>query len=401
MFDSVILRRSENDRPISAGQIAEVLLFYRRVHLFIDYETLIGLIRQIGTKHVLNLLNRAEVTAVYCEEILATQTTLVGITPCHDYGIITMVGHQDEGTFRSPLERLRYRLGRLGIIEKTEVVRFSKAFLKLAPVRKFSGGHFHTDSITDAARNDLLNEEYIKQAIRASVAITPGGYIIGEDFEFEIIKTELGIFVFTNINFESINYRRSQTVPPLEPLTLARLLGNILSARADLTLASFYGGDFITSDITSSIIQVKYAELLRRTELNLDSRQEFKQIILPDSPCLAEVIDSKERSFDEFLILLDHHAPKFKYWVNGVNPDEGLIRSYITECSSTGWLQKLRGKILRYSFTTGMGLLNPIAGVVSGLVNEFIIDKLFTGWRPNHFVEHRLSHFIKGYHDKT
>ena len=42
MCDSVILRRSENDRPISAGQIAEALLFYQRVHLFIDYETLIG-----------------------------------------------------------------------------------------------------------------------------------------------------------------------------------------------------------------------------------------------------------------------------------------------------------------------------------------------------------------------
>jgi hypothetical protein len=82
-------------------------------------------------------------------------------------------------------------------------------------------------------------------------------------------------------------------LPSVEPLTIAHLLSNILDARADLALASFYGGDFVTSAVTSSIIQVRHTELLRRSKLNVDSRRQFAEVVLPDSPSLAEVIDSE------------------------------------------------------------------------------------------------------------
>jgi hypothetical protein len=60
------------------------------------------------------------------------------------------------------------------------------------------------------------------------------------------------MFVFTNIDLESVNRRRAQAVPPVEPLTIAYLLNQILEARADLALASFYGGDFVTSRVVST-----------------------------------------------------------------------------------------------------------------------------------------------------
>lgn len=400
MFDNVVLRRSEHDGPISAGQIAELLLYYQRVHLFIDSETLINLIQQIGTINILRLLERPEVSAVYCEELAATHTTHVGVTPRYDFGFIKFVGHQDDGVFESPRERLQYRLKRHNTIDKTEAIRFSKAFFDLVTVRKLSGNHFGENDIADVARSDLLDQEYAERAIRAAVTATQGGYDPGENLELKLTKTELGIFVFTKINFELINQKRSQSIPPIEPITLAHLLGKILDARTDLTLASFYGGDFITSETTSSIIQIKYAELLKRTKINSDSTRQFKEIVLPDTPTVAEVIDSGERSFDEFLNLLDKSSSrKFNNWVGSANPDEGLIRTYMKDCTSRGWIQRLSTKIVRYFLVTGTGCVNPIAGAASGFVNDFIIDKLFSGWRPNHFVENKLSPFVKGYKD--
>lgn len=394
MFEHIILRRAENGLPISVGQVAEALLYYQRVHLFIDRGTLFNLIRQIGVGRILILLSRAELSAVYCEEVLGTRTDSVGISQYYNYVGFTLLGNEGVGQLKTPLARLQFEIERQGI-PTTEAKRFSKAFLDLVPIRKFSGNYFLQGGITDAAKRDLLDIEYAKQAIRTAVAVTPGGYVVGDDLQLELINSDRGIFVFTNIDLESINRRRTQAIPSIEPLTIAHLLSSILDARADLALASFYGGDFVTSAVTSSIIQVRHTELLRRSKLNMDSRRQFTEIVLPDSPSLAEVIDSGERSFDEFLSLMDK-ATRFKDWLKAVNPDEDLIRTYMRDVSSKGWIQRLPAKSLRYVLTTALGTTNPAVSLLSGFVDNFVVEKLFSGWRPNHFVSGKLSPFVQG-----
>lgn len=394
MFDHIVLRRAEGGLPISAGNIAEALLYYQKVHLFIDRGTLFKLIQQIGNNRVLTLLRRVEVSAVYCEEMLATYTDSVGVSKVHNYVAFTLAGHEDIGQLKTPLERLRYELERQGI-PKVEARRFSKAFFDLVPIRKFSGNHFLQGGIPEAAKRDLLDIEYAKRAIREAISVMPGGCQVGDDIKFEVISSDKGMFVFTNIDLESINQRRAQSVPPFEPLTIAHLLSSVLDARADLALASFYGGDFVTSNVTSSIIRVRYAELLRRSKLNADSRQQFTEVVLPDSPSLAEVIDSGERSFDDFFILLDR-AERFKKWLKAVNPNEDLIRTYMRDVSSEDWIQRLPVKSLRYVFTLALDAINPAVGLAAGFVDNFFVEKLFSGWRPNHFVSGRLSPFVQG-----
>ena len=394
MFEHIVLRRSESGQPISAGHIAEGLLYYQKAHVFIDHGTLFKLIQQIGTGGLLTLLRRSELSAVYCEEILGTHTESVGVSQYHNYVAMTVSGNQSVGALKTPQERLKFRLEHQGI-QETEASRFSKAFLDLVPIRKLSGDHFLHGGITHAAKRDLLDVEYARQAFRSAIAVTPGGYAVGDDFKFEIINSDLGILVFTNIDMESINRRRAQAMPAVEPLTIAHVLTNMLDASADLTLASFYGGDFVTSAVTSSIIQTRHIELLRRSNLNVDSRRQFMEVVLPDSPSLAEVIDSGERSFDDFLSLLDR-AARFKDWLKTVNPDEGLVRTYMRDVSSRGWIQSLPAKSLRYVLTTALGATNPVTGVVSGFVDNFLVDKICSGWRPNHFVSGKLSPFVQG-----
>jgi hypothetical protein len=394
MFEHIVIRRSQDGLPISAGQIAEAMLYYQKVHLFIDRGTLFNLIQQIGTARILTLLRRAEVSAVYCEEMLCTRTDSIGVSQYHNFVAATFYGHESVGHLKTPEECLQFGLERHGIPKK-EAKRFSKIFLSLVPTRKFSGNHFLQGGIAEAAKRDLLDTEYVSQAIRKAIAVTQGGNEVGDDLKLELINSGLGTFVFTNIDLASINRRRVQSIPTIEPLTIAHLLSNLLEARADLALASFYGGDFVTSTITSSIIQVRHAELLRRSNLNVDSRQQFTEVVLPDSPSLAEVIDSGERSFDEFLGLMDR-AARFKDWLKAVNPDENLIRTYMRDISSEGWIQRLPAKNLRYILTLALDATNPVVGLASGFVDNFVVEKLFSGWRPNHFVSGKLSPFVRG-----
>ncbi len=396
MFEHIVLRRTETGLSITPGQIAEALLYYQRVHVFVDRLILFDLIKKLGPDGTISLLRRPELSAVYCEEMLGTRTESVGVTQYHSYVAIQLMGHEkDAGILKSPHDRLQYELNRQGLVGK-DTKRFTREFLDRVPVRKYSGDHYVKGGIIRAAEPDLSDTEYVKRAIRAAATATAGGYDPGETLEVELIKTDRGVVVFTDLDLDSINQKRAKAVPPVEALTIANLLTSMLDARADLTLASFYGGDFATSDITSGIIQARFAEFLRRSKLNVDSRRQFTEVVLPDSPRLAEVIDSGERSFDEFLNLLDK-AQRFKDWLGTVNPDENLLRTYLRDVSSKGWIERLPAKSLRYLLTTGLDVTNPVAGLVSGFVDNFIVEKLFAGWRPNHFVSGKLGPFVKGH----
>jgi hypothetical protein len=392
MFDHVVLRRADGGQQISAGRIAEALLFYQKVHLIIDRGTLLGLIKQIGVPQLLVLLQRHDFSAVYCEEMLGTKTDTVGAFQMHNFVAFTLAGDPTAGDLKTVEDRLRFDLGRTGL-PTSDARRFTKAFLQRVPVRRFSGNHFTAGGITEVARRDLQDTEYTKQAVRRILEVIPGGYAAGPELKFDIVESDLGFHVFSNVDFDALNRRRAALTPPEDPLTPAHVLSSILEARADLTLASHYGGDFVTSASASAIIQLRYADLLRRSALNTSSLQQFTEVVLPDARTVAEVIDSGERTFSEFLVLLDT-ASRFKDWTRAVNPDEDLVRTYIRDVSSEGWIQKLPQKSMRYAFTLALEASNPIAGLVAGFIDNFVLDKLISGWRPNHFVSTRLHRFV-------
>jgi len=391
MFENIVLRRSESGQTITAGKIAEALLYYQKVHLVLDRGTLSNLIKQIGTDWVLTLLKRPDVSAVYCEEILCTQTDKVGIFNIYNCVAVTLVGHENL-KLPTPRERLQYEMERLGH-EKKNAKNFAKNFLKLTPVRKFSGKHFAERGIPDAATIDLLDSIYVKNAIKSIVANTPGGYDLDESFKFDVVKSDLGLNIFTNIDFERINKNRKNILNQ-EPLTTAHLLSSIQDVRADLAMASHYGGDFITSTQNSSVLQIRHAELFRRADINQGAIRQFHEIALPDTPCLAEVIDSGQRSFGEFIRLLEKSS-KFKDWLKSTNPDEGLIREYLNSVNSESWIHKLPAKSMRYLLSLALDANFPASSLAFGMFDNFIVEKLLAGWRPSHFVDMRLVPFSR------
>jgi hypothetical protein len=394
MFEHVVLRRTEVGDPVSIGEIVEALLYYQRVHLVIDRATLFGLLRQVGPDQLLTLLQRSDVSAVYCEEILGTTTDKVGALQAHKFVAFTLSGHEGAGSFRNAQERLVFEIERLPIDRKI-ASRFAAQFLKRVPVRRLSGNHFVQEGVPAAAKRDALDTAFAKKAVREIVSLSPGGYDIGEDFKFDVIDTDLGFYAFHNIDLATINSRRTAHTPAVEPLTVAYILNQIQDARADLALASFYSGDFVTSTLVSAVIRTRHEELLRRTSLNATASSQFTEIVLPDSPTVAEVINAGERTLKEALVLIDR-AARFKDWLKAVNPDEGLIRTYMRDISSEGWVQRLPAKRLRYVLTLALDATNPIAGMVAGFSDNFIVEKLLAGWRPNHFVSSKLGPFVAG-----
>jgi hypothetical protein len=167
----------------------------------------------------------------------------------------------------------------------------------------------------------------------------------------------------------------------------------VQEARADLALAAHYGGDIVTSTAVSSVLRLKYDMLLNRTVLNTKNQQSFAEVVLTDMPTVAEQVNSGARSFQEFLLLLDKSA-KFKEWLKSTNPDEGLTREYLHAVSSQDWIQTPKAKGMRYLVTLALDSTNPIAGFAAGFADNFLVEKILGGWRPNHFIEQRLTPFL-------
>lgn len=393
MFEKIVLRRSESGEPITAGQLAEALLFYQRVHLVFDRGTLTRLAQQIGLDSLLSLLQRHDVNAVYCEETLGTITNTVGSQQVHGYAAFTQVGHIDSQKPESSMEVVQHLLERAGF-QKTEAKKFAKAFHRIVPSRKLSGDFFLKGGITGAAKRDLEDQAFLHSAVNEVLRLTPGVPKNQEAVKFDIWDTSLGFYVLTDLDFKTINACRACAIPKLDPITPAHLLSSVLDARADLALASFYGGDFVTSAAMSSIIRIRHVELLRRAGINADALSQFHSVNFPDCPTLGEAIDAGERRFDDFLRLLDK-ASRFKEWIAGVSPDEGLVRTYLRDATATGWVQKLPAKSLRYVITSAIEAANPIAGVAAAIGDAFLVEKIFGGWRPNHFINNRLSPFLE------
>lgn len=393
MFDKIVLRRAENGNMVTVGQIAEALLYYRSIHLVLDPGTLVGLAIQVGLASLKNILELPQVSAVFCEETIGTFTNRVGVTEFHDFAAATFTGH-DKGELPTPYDRIVLQLERKGFASK-EARKFALWFVGRVVARKISGNHFVKGGITNAARSDLDEDSYMRNAIRHAILHANERYFDDDDtLSLELIRSPHGVCAFTNIDFVKLNAFRKAKVPPLDAVTMASLLTTVLEARLDLAMASHYGGDFMTSEVASSLIRFRYAELLQSSKEHSDSQQTFVDAILPDAPSLAECIDSGERSFDEFLQLLSS-ARRFKNWLGAVNIDENLVSAYMKAIASEDMVQGIKVKTLRYALTTGMGFVNTAAGVLSSLADTFLVEKLLGGWRPNHFVSKKLDPFVR------
>ena len=321
MFEKIVLRRSEKGPALTIGELAEALLFYQNVHLVLDYSTLNEFIRRIGMPQLLVLLARPNVSAVYCEETLGTRTERVGVIEHHSFVAFTFVGTQEVGELKSRKRRLEYILEHNHGYGKRQARRLVERFRMRVPTRKLTNDYFLPGGVVKAASDDLLDPEFVHEAMRRVLSHIVGIPPILGDFKFEIIPSPTGFRIVTNLEFQAINAYRKNRDPRLDNISPAHLVNEILMARADTSLAAHYGGEFYTSELSSQIIRLRYAELLKRMGIEAEEIRQLKEIVIPESPSISEVIDSGGRTFEEFLSLLEK-SQRFRDWIQGVNPDE-------------------------------------------------------------------------------
>lgn len=388
MFDSIVLNRSIDKPTLTTGEIAEALIFYQNIHLVLDTSSLLSLIKEIGPHNVIKLISLPDVKTTFIEEFVGviSQNTEHGT----EHALISafLSGDDSKGEIKSWKKRLEHRIFKQGFT-KSEAVNFVERLKRLVTLKKLSSDHFISGGVINAARRDLNDSDYTSSAARIIVGDLTQSEYTPEDFIYKIIPSKETFKIHTNINFEKIN-QHTHKQGPATPATIAAA---ILSASYGLILAAHYGGDFHTSLTDSKLISHKNKLILNRSNANRRELELFNEIILKGIPNISSAINSKERTFEEFLELLSK-ANRFKKWLKGKSPDENLVANYLEDISKTGWIGSGKGKVLRYLANTGLGIIGPTTGLITSALDTFILDKFIAGWKPNQFVSSKLIPFI-------
>jgi hypothetical protein len=393
MFEKIVLRRSESGLGLTLGEVAEALLFYQNVHLVLDPQSLGAIAKSLGVRELLALVARGRLSAVYAEDMLMARQDLVGTSIIrHEFltATVTKTPKDSKGDSR------RAHRARLDLIlerndrSRAESKRLADRFLDAIPVRKYSSDYFTPGGVHRAALASLDDADYVTEAIRRMLTYHVGFESFAENLQVEVIRLDSGKFVLnTNIDFDAGNARRD---PSLGKLTEGTLVVALLDTTADVNIASLYGGDFHTSTMNSDVVRIRFKELLRRAGISAQQLQQFKDIVLPDYPTIREVINSGERTFQDFEKLLDR-SEKFRSAVHKMSPDSNLVEEYFKQVLQEGWISSLPAKGTRYMLCLLLGIKNPIVGAAASAADTFLLDKL-KGWRPNHFVDGKLRPFL-------
>jgi hypothetical protein len=389
MFERIVLRKAEEGNVVTLGQIAEGLLFYQHVHLVLDNESIRTLLQSLGPAGLIRLLSRDDVAATHTEELLGTHIhTQSPWPPVHNYVGALIAGNKDRPELRlnTRSKRLIFWLTRWGMTQ-SEAIKYYDQIAPLLKERRFSNDDFLPGGVIKAARRDLSDPTYLARV--AKIILANRGMESPDDLRFEVALGSGGFGVRSNLDFQALATNNPQLSP-------AHFLTEVLTARADLSIAAHYGGDFKTSAITSEIIEVKFSEVLRRSGLAAQEMHDFRRIVLPELPTVQQTIDSGVRSFDEFVALLER-GKRFGRFLRDVKPDEHVVAEYLRETTKQGWIEKLPTKTVRYVIglaLDSMEALIPYVGKIWGGADAFMVEKVLGGWKPNHFVDKDLRPFL-------
>ena len=405
MFEQIVIRRPDPESVIDAGTLAETLLFYGNIHILLDSSSLTALVRKIGADNLIHLFAQKHATATFMLDSLATFTnTPVFGLPEHGFTAIRLAAHvggkpykRKDGVYEAFARAMND--ARFAKIKASQALKYIK-FSEYRPPHQTAN---NVKTLSEQALDDLADTDYLHFAVEETIRQSVPGYQLPRGWFVRAIIGNGNFKLETNINFEELNRAYHQFVPPEQnSITPAWLVGQIHEARADLVVASDYMSEIVTDPIRSALIRKKFAQFLTRREKSLAGMESFQDLQLGSTTAIRETINSGERSFDEFLKVLDK-AARFKDWLRNVNPDAKLLEEYFKAATNNTWAEKLPTKVTRFAFCTLAGValeallasgVGYAAGVGLGAVDAMWTDKVLKGWRPSQFINGPVKSFI-------
>ena len=359
MFDFIVFRRTgATQNFIDVGLLAETLLFYQKVHIVLDQGSIEEFIKVIGVDQLVSLLERPYVTASFQRNMTAVLNTN-GIR-LYNYAIFSVDQPGDKRRSMDDRSYVRYLIERHAGNSKS-VRRASKRLCSKIVFSRLPESGAGIDDILGASAADLVDNLFLRSAVvKILSAIAPDVKLSANwNFSVQFVGSHHAgqpqFAIDTNLNFDAMNAIFQQRVPTsFGPLSPAYLLTFICSAREAQYISSTHMSELIMDPSTSEVMRLRYLELMRKRDRQVGEMDLFQDMVLPDNRDIRGAINSGQRSFAEFISVLDK-ASKFKTFIASQNPDKALLEAFYLEIKQTDWIGKLPSKATRFVLANGLG----------------------------------------------
>lgn len=390
MFESIIFFRQNKtnfDKPIDIGSLVECMLFYERTIITVDKPILKQLLTYFGINRIIELINEGLLQIIYTE-------TNVGILTKEINGI----EHHGIVKFSSPnpLERYQLTIRDICIDVEGKIGRGRRLAQRIEKLIKKTD---YETILLEGTKKSILDQEYINNSAKIILQsyIPEQINVDGLMFHTEETTNGNGIIVYTNINFQTINQIYHKYIPPTHSaITPAFILEKTLVAESELYLSSNNLSEISTSDLSVNLISYRVNYLLEKSVKSSNEISNFQNYVFNDARSLREAVNNNKVNLDDLVSVLKK-SQKFKHWISGVKPERDLLKNYLDEISKKTFIEKLPFRVAKWCIFIGIGDYidktwgTEFAGKVAGLgfsaFEEFYLDKLIKGWKPNQFIE--------------
>jgi len=393
MFESITFfnqNKTDTSNPLDIGALVECMLFYGETSVVANQSILRQLFTYFGVDRVIELIEEDLLNIIYTETNVGVLTRTINGTEYHDTGQFSSPQH----TYQDELRKICIDvIGKAGKGRRT-----AQRIQGLIKVRN------HENIILEGARKSFADQESINYSAKSIIRSLIPEKINVDDVVFQTEKTESGIVIATNINFVALNQVYHKYVPATHStINPALILSHTLDVESELYFSSSNLSEIATSGLSANLISHKINYLLEKSIKSAKKIQDFQGFVFNDAKSLREAINKKLIDLDDLMLVLKN-SRKFKKWIIGVEPDQGLIKSYYSEVTKKTIVDKLPGKSVRWGIFTGAGIIADVlatggigtaVGIGLGALDTFYLDKLISGWKPNQFIEDEVKELLK------
>jgi hypothetical protein len=393
MLDRICIGRQRiltADDPIDLGALAEALLFYGEVRVVADAGILMQLIRELAPGALQALLREGLLKLTYMDGNYA-------------------IASQNAGTPFELMQPLSFRSDAVSfdVVADREFARRTDSDSKSRKIRRnispFVDLQAWDQSVVDAAMADLRSSDFVSSAVKSMVSAIAPDVPALTDTHFEITDTGDGFAVATNIDFQAINRANNHIIVSGEaPFTPAYMLTYLIECEAQLHRSAEYDAEIATDPLTSEVLSLKCDEVIFKASSSQQNIHQFQDRLL-HGKSIRESINDRSRSFSD-LIEVIVKARKFREWLDGEPDNADLLDAYYQEVTKDSWIAQLPGKTVKWAIfgaaTTALAVAgipveeSALAGLGLSAFDDFVVNKILKGWRPDQFVQGSLLPFV-------
>lgn len=138
----------------------------------------------------------------------------------------------------------------------------------------------------------------------------------------------------------------------------------------------------------------------QRMGFDLEGRNAFSKIQeISGVPDIGNAFSQGKFTAEQLLDLRESkHSQGFRDWFSSGNNQETvqqIVERYVSSIGKPSFIDTLPIKTLRFALTTGVGIIEPVTGMLSSVADSFFLNKWFPGKSPKLFMKHAKAISLK------